>query len=157
MPCGAEGRCVRLKGAGSFDLKLNGADMYETLESLRGVTLLPVSPLHDGDLSLCLAEIEPLDEVIGRVPAYRFDMYLSGVSRAVGSISLRVANTHYVVNYLGHIGYHVEPAYRGRRLAARSCRLLLPLARQHGLRPLWITCNPDNWASRRTCELAVPT
>ena len=33
-------------------------------------------------------------------------------------------------------------------------RLLLPLARRHGLQTVWITCNPDNWASRRTCELA---
>jgi tagatose 1,6-diphosphate aldolase len=32
--------------------------------------------------------------------------------------------------------------------------LLLPLARRHGLKDLWITCNPDNLASRRTCELA---
>jgi tagatose 1,6-diphosphate aldolase len=32
--------------------------------------------------------------------------------------------------------------------------LLLPLARRHGLEILWITCDPDNIASRRTCELA---
>jgi tagatose 1,6-diphosphate aldolase len=30
--------------------------------------------------------------------------------------------------------------------------MLLPLARAHGLTTLWITCNPDNIASRRTCE-----
>jgi tagatose 1,6-diphosphate aldolase len=29
---------------------------------------------------------------------------------------------------------------------------VLPLARRHGFRELWITCNPDNVASRRTCE-----
>jgi tagatose 1,6-diphosphate aldolase len=29
---------------------------------------------------------------------------------------------------------------------------LLPLIRRHGLTPLWITCNPDNFASRSTCE-----
>jgi tagatose 1,6-diphosphate aldolase len=28
----------------------------------------------------------------------------------------------------------------------------LPLARRHGFHELWITCNPDNWPSRRTCE-----
>ncbi|MEZ4670788.1 MAG: hypothetical protein R3E39_23025 [Anaerolineae bacterium] len=33
------------------------------------------------------------------------------------------------------------------------CRLLLPLALQHGLETLWITCNPDNLASRKTCDL----
>ncbi len=128
--------------------------MYETLEELRQVTFFPVGLLRDDDLSLTLAGTEPLDERADRVPTYRFDMRLRGVACAVGSISLRVANTDHIVNYLGHIGYHVEPAYRGRHLAARSCRLLLPLARQHGLNPLWITCNPDNWASRRTCELA---
>src|SRR5215204_4797163 len=40
----------------------------------------------------------------------------------------------------------------GHRFAERSCRLILPLARRHGFDTLWITCNPDNVASRRTCE-----
>ena len=30
----------------------------------------------------------------------------------------------------------------------------MPLARRHGLAELWITCNPENKASRRTCEFA---
>ena len=25
-------------------------------------------------------------------------------------------------------------------------------SRRHGLSVVWITCNPDNWPSRRTCE-----
>lgn len=29
-----------------------------------------------------------------------------------------------------------------------------PLARHHEMTELWVTCNPDNIASRRTCELA---
>lgn len=32
--------------------------------------------------------------------------------------------------------------------------LLFELARKHGLDYLIITCNPDNWASRKTCEYA---
>ena len=48
----------------------------------------------------------------------------------------------------------MEPEHRGRRYAARGVRLLLPLAARHGIDPLWITCNPENLASRRTCELA---
>jgi tagatose 1,6-diphosphate aldolase len=32
--------------------------------------------------------------------------------------------------------------------------LLFPLAYAHGLRTLWITCDPKNIASRRTCEIA---
>ena len=71
-----------------------------------------------------------------------------------GWIDLRVGDAEEVALYNGHIGYTVRTAYRGRRYAARSCRLLFNLARLHGFSELWITCNPDNEASRRTCERA---
>jgi len=48
----------------------------------------------------------------------------------------------------------VHEPRRGHRYAARAVRLLLPLARRLGLDPLWITCDPENAASRRTLELA---
>ena len=51
------------------------------------------------------------------------------------------------------IGYGVDFDFRGKRYAARACRLLFHLARCHGMSQLWITCNPENVASRRTCEL----
>ena len=72
--------------------------------------------------------------------------------RIAGSISLRVGSTLDLELYYGHIGYHVLPPARGRRYAERACRLLLPLCRRHGMRTVWITCNPDNLGSRRTCE-----
>ena len=80
----------------------------------------------------------------GRVPA---DLAM------VGSISLRIGHSVNLDWYLGHIGYHVMPSARGHHYAARAARLLLPVARAHGHQHLWITCNPDNIASRRTCEL----
>ena len=64
-----------------------------------------------------------------------------------GSISLRLGHSPNLDMYLGHIGYHVLPPARGHRYALRACRLLLPLARMHGHRQLWITCNPENAAS----------
>ena len=70
----------------------------------------------------------------------------------MGDIDLRLSGERYITHYAGHIGYGVDKAYRGHGYAARSCRLLLPLAQTHGLEPLWITCNPDNIPSRRTCE-----
>jgi RimJ/RimL family protein N-acetyltransferase len=69
-----------------------------------------------------------------------------------GAISLRIGHSVNLDRYLGHIGYHVLPAARGRHFSERATRLLLPLARAHGHHVLWITCNPDNVASRRTCE-----
>jgi tagatose 1,6-diphosphate aldolase len=65
---------------------------------------------------------------------------------------LRIGTTYDLETYVGHFGYGVYPPARGRHLAERACRLLLPLAKAHGLKRLWITCNPDNWPSRRTCE-----
>ena len=69
-----------------------------------------------------------------------------------GSISLRIGHSGNLDWFLGHLGYHVLPPARGRGFAERACRLLLPLARAHGHAHLWITCNPENAASRRTCE-----
>ncbi len=81
-------------------------------------------------------------------------MMLAGQDEEIGRIELRIRNTHHIVMYAGHIGFRVHPEYRGHRYAARACKLLLPLARNQGLEVLWITCNPDNVPSRRTCELA---
>jgi predicted acetyltransferase len=110
--------------------------------------------LIDGDLQLVLEETHPANSAKGLAPEYRFKMVLAGQEEKIGGINLRIGNTERLTKYSGHVGYGVEPEHRGHHYAARSVRLLLPLARKHGLQALWITCNPDNAASRRTCELA---
>jgi tagatose 1,6-diphosphate aldolase len=113
--------------------------------------------LVDGDLELVLYEKYWGDPARGKVPAYRFLMTRVHDGEELGSIELRVGNTDDIMLYTGHIGYGVEPIRRGHHYAARAVRLLLPLARQHGLETVWITSNPDNLASRRTCELTGAT
>jgi len=113
--------------------------------------------LIDDDLELVLYERYWGDPAKGKVPAYRFLVTRVRDGEELGSIELRVGNTDDIVRYAGHVGYGVEPIHRGHHYAARAVRLLLPLARLHGLSPVWITCNPDNGASRRTCELAGAT
>lgn len=101
-------------------------------------------------------------------PRYRFEMRLrpmfentssnarrhskSAAFSVVGNIQLRLGYGKDLEHYAGHLGYYVSPAHRGRRFALRSCLLLLELARWHGMSTIWITCNPDNLASRRTAE-----
>lgn len=97
----------------------------------------------------------PGESVRDHIPSYHFWMRLSEPDRPVkiaGGIGLRIGNTSNIRNYIGHLGYNVYPPARGHHLAERACRLLFPLAKRHGLKLLWITCNPDNIASRRTCE-----
>lgn len=105
---------------------------------------------RDDDLTLGLDVIYESDTSPWMAPAYRFDMLVQGAK--VGTISLRVGDDERLVRYAGHVGYSVDEPWRGRRLAERATRLLLPLARAHGLDPLWIGCNPDNAPSRRTLE-----
>lgn len=96
----------------------------------------------------------PGDPRRGYTPSYHFWMHLTGnpdISIA-GSIGLRIGDTADILQYIGHVGYQVYPPARGQHLAERASRLLFPLARRHGMKTLWITCNPDNIASRRTCE-----
>ena len=95
------------------------------------------------------------------VPQYHFWMRVRQPFRGqegfppipiIGTIGLRIGSTPSIEQYYGHFGYHVFPIARGRRYALRACRLLLPLARRHGFKSLWLTCNPENIASRKTCE-----
>jgi predicted acetyltransferase len=86
-------------------------------------------------------------------PTYHFWMHsTSGPLVMAGDISLRISQTREILRYYGHIGYYVFPACRGRHYAERACRLLFRLAARHGLRELWITTNPENIPSRRTCQ-----
>ncbi len=110
--------------------------------------------LKDDDLELVLIEKFPGDPGIGFVPAYKFEMRRVGTNQTVGEIHLRIGDTHALKMYGGHIGYKVAREYRGHKYASRSIKLLLSLAQSHGLNPIWITCDPANLASRRTCELA---
>jgi tagatose 1,6-diphosphate aldolase len=126
--------------------------MQNRQATISAVLLEDIGVLRDRDLWLELRAREPENPVRGWVPAYRFAMRLDGVEHAVGRLGFRVGTTHAIEQYAGHLGYEVSPAFRGHRLAERSCRLILPLARRHGFQELWITCNPDNLASRRTCE-----
>lgn len=108
-------------------------------------------------LSIAPGGRQPADLARGWAPVYHFWMYLNdslGLPpvRIAGGMGLRIGNTQEIELYSGHIGYHVYPPARGHHYSERACRLVLPLARRHGLSQLWITTNPDNYPSRRTCE-----
>ena len=110
-------------------------------------------PFTDGEIEVAVRAKLPGDSARGIVPSYDFDVRLPGRRGVVGRVSLRVGNTKHLVMYGGHVGYGINERYRGNRYAAKACSLIRPVALDHGLETLWITCNPDNYASRRTCEI----
>jgi predicted acetyltransferase len=112
--------------------------------------------LTDGELHLVLVNKIPADEAKGFVPSYEFNMVNAHTREIMGGINLRIGYNERI-KYGGQIGYAVGKEYRGKRYAARSLKLLFPLVKRHGLDPLWVTCDPDNTASRKTCELAGGT
>lgn len=114
--------------------------------------LFALGALIDDELVLELADFAP--HPVHKAPTYYFRMVHVGSGDELGTTNLRVESAPHIELYAGHVGYTVHPTHRGHRYAARSLRLLLPLAGKLGLNPLWITCDPDNIASRRSCELA---
>lgn len=107
-------------------------------------------------LKIAPAGREPADPATGRVPCYHFCMRLRSEFHPpvpiAGGIGLRVGSAMDIELYFGHVGYAVFPPARGNHYAERACRLLFDLIRRHGLNPLWITTDPSNFASRRTCQ-----
>lgn len=83
------------------------------------------------------------------LPFYFYDILVDDAP--VGKISIRIgANFH--TYYNGNIGYEVDEPHRGHGYARAACRMILPVARHHGMTSLYITCAESNIASYRTIE-----
>lgn len=94
----------------------------------------------------------PASEDNDQVRSVYFGIYLHRSFVKVGTCDLRIGD-HWTLYHAGHIGYRIMPLYRGHGYAYEACRVLLPEAKKtYGFRSLWITCSPDNTASRKTLE-----
>ena len=80
-----------------------------------------------------------------------FDIVDRHTARVAGEIALRIGEGESLF-YLGHIGYHIDPPFRGRNGALRACLMVLPLLEEMGMRSFVITTDDDNHPSIRTCE-----
>ncbi len=85
-----------------------------------------------------------------KVPSYHFDI-CSREGEKFGECTLRLGYIRRVY-FGGHIGYGIDEAHRGHHYAEEACRILFRLAAAHGMDHLYISCEPDNLPSRRTCE-----
>lgn len=104
----------------------------------------------DGVIDLIPLRLYPPEEEMGFGRNYDYMIVEHGQRKEAGRISLRLGESE-CVYYFGHIGYHVDPPFRGHSYARRACELLRPLILLHGKENVVITCDPDNWPSRKTC------
>ena len=105
----------------------------------------------DGVIDLVPIRLFPPEEEMGFGEVYDYIIAPHGQRREAGRISLRLGESP-CVYYFGHIGYHVDPPWRGHHYAARACALLEPLIAASGKSSIVITTDPDNMPSRHTCE-----
>jgi len=112
-----------------------------------GFTDVPV--LTDGEISLVCIEKSQADPEKDYVPAYNFAVCKGG--EKIGGVGLRLEYNHKLY-YYGQIGYNIDEAHRGNNYAVRACKLMIPVAKAHGMTKLLITNNYTNEASRRVCE-----
>lgn len=103
------------------------------------------------DIDLHIAEKTPANDEKRFVPAYKYNIVLHNTDFVVGNIDIRIGYQESLY-YGGHIGYGVLEEYRGNHFAGKACILLKQVALAHGMNEIFITCNPDNYASRKTCE-----
>ena len=110
------------------------------------------TPLSDGELVLQFVRCD--DHPVHKVPTYYFRMTHKETGEELGVINLRCSSIPHIERYAGHIGFAVHEPHRGYRYAARSITLLIAVSKQLQFESIYITCDPENIASRRSLELA---
>lgn len=106
--------------------------------------------LFDDEIKLELSQLVDGDKFKNWVSAYYFYI-CDKLGNKIGMCDLRIGHSEGLY-YGGNIGYEIYEEYRGHHYSARACELLFKLAKLHELEYLYITCNPENIASKKICE-----
>lgn len=105
---------------------------------------------QDGEIALRPRTYLGYSREIGSDHTFIFDIVERLDWHTAGEIALRVGDSAEQF-YLGHIGYHVDPPFRGHGYAEEACRLIAPLMQGFGMRSAVITTDTTNLPSIKTC------
>lgn len=103
----------------------------------------------DGVIDLIPVHLGYPDDDLKFGDVYDYSIVPHGRRKEAGQISVRLGEGEGIY-YYGHIGYHIDPPWRGQHWAQRACRLIRPLLEGAGKASVVITTDPDNIASQRT-------
>lgn len=106
----------------------------------------------DGDLELVFDEERKVSEPDEKIVAYYFDIRNRYTREKMGFINFKNGFTDNIIMYRGNIGYEVFEKYRGNSYSSRSCILLKPLIRHLGFNEIFLTCNFNNYSSKKNIE-----
>jgi predicted acetyltransferase len=95
-------------------------------------------------------EYAGLNRQIGCEHSLIFNIVQRKGEYVAGEIALRIGDSPEQF-YLGHIGYHVDPPFRGYAYATQACLLCVPALTSFGMRFAVITTDPTNLPSVKTC------
>ena len=104
----------------------------------------------DGVIDLIPIHIGSPNRELGFGHEQVWKITLHNEKNEIGQLSYRNGESR-CVYYYGHIGYHIDPPWRGHHYAVRACILIQDEIRRNGKSSVVITCDPDNLASRKTC------
>ena len=122
------------------------------MTALATIKTFPIPPndLCFDQIRLRFVRVVPGNVTRGLLPFYHFRI-LTADDKDVGHINFRFGDTEHVRLYAGHIGFEINEAFRGRRLAFQACRAIAPFIRSFYTTVI-ITSDPDNLACVRTIE-----
>ena len=104
----------------------------------------------DGEV-VGLRLIEAVEGKQKELPFYWWSIVDNIAGTCVGKISLRLGHNYHSY-WNGNIGYEVDAPYRGHHYAGIALKMVLPLAKAHGMDHLIVSCDEDNVASYKTIE-----
>ena len=91
-----------------------------------------------------------IDLIPGRVVQTTY--WLVEGDKFIGQIGIRHSLNDSLLKYGGHIGYGIRYSCWGKGYGTKMLALALKKAKQMGLNKVLITCNDDNFGSRKVIE-----
>ena len=104
----------------------------------------------DGDI-VSLRLLETVEGNGDELPFYWWSIVENATGANIGKISLRLGHNYHSY-WNGNVGYEVDEPYRGNHYAAIALKLVLPIAKAHGMDHLFVSCDENNAASYKTIE-----
>ncbi len=84
------------------------------------------------------------------VPQIVYWLYVDG--KAVGFSKLRTKLSNHLLQHGGNIGYGIRPSERGKGYGNLLLKLTLEKAKSKGIDTVLITCDDDNFGSKKVAE-----